>query len=394
MKIGIFLPELHPQRGGAFTFVETVVEGLASSTQDSLVVFHYGNAIDHFAGKPVTFHSLAKSNAARIAKKTIAEVTSRLQRPVQLASEVFHTRLPFPPGSPLDAAARAYGIDLMLFPTPEYEQVECPFSITVWDLEHRNHPYFPELSARGEWAARDHYYARALARATFVITGTEVGADEIVRFYGTDRSRVRILPHPTPAFALDAGAAPPPNVPTPYVFYPAQFWAHKNHVGLVDAIAVLARRGVTMHVAFVGSDKGNRAHVEQRAQEHGIPDRVHFLGFVERAELVALYRHAHALVYASLCGPENLPPLEAMALECPVINADIPGAREQLGDAALLVDALSPEALADAIARIPAVRDELVAKGRARARRYTQAEFGRDLRAMIDEFRARRNLYA
>ena len=391
MKLGIFLPEIRPDRGGAFTFVETVIAGLREGpSSDSVVVFHYGRApqVDG-----VAFHSLAATPAGRIAKKTVAELAARLQRPAQLVGAVFDKQLPYPPGSPLDAAARKHGIDLMLFPTPEYERVDIPFVVTIWDLEHRRHPYFPELGARGEWDAREHTFRNAVQRATFVITGTQVGRDEIVRFYNVDPERVRILPHPTPAFALAAGDVPPPSVPKPYVFYPAQFWSHKNHVGLVDAIGELARRGVTMHCALVGSDKGNRDHVRARATEQGVADRVHFLGFVERSELIALYRHAHALVYTSLCGPENLPPLEAMALGCPVINSDIAGAREQLGDAALLVDTLDPATLADAIERIPAVREHLVTHGRTRAASYTQTEFGRDLRAMIDEFRTRRRLW-
>jgi glycosyltransferase involved in cell wall biosynthesis len=280
----------------------------------------------------------------------------------------------------------------MLFPTPSSEPVDVPYAVTVWDLEHRLHPYFPELGAHGEWQARDRYYADTLRRATYVITGTTVGRDEIVRFYNVDAPRIRILPHPTPSFALAAGDTQLSlDVPRPYVFYPAQFWPHKNHIGLLHGIAELARRGTPMHVALVGSDKGNRAFVKQRAEALGIADRVHFLGFVERADLVALYRNAHALVYTSLCGPENLPPLEAMALGCPVINSDIAGAREQLGDAALLVDTLDANALADAIERVP--RAALIARGRIRAARYTQTEFGKDLVAMLDDFRKRRALW-
>jgi glycosyltransferase involved in cell wall biosynthesis len=396
MKLGIFLPEISPHLGGAYTFVETVVGGLlAAHARDELIVFHYGSAGDLAARFPVTTHCLAAGPATRVAKKLwFQQVSARLQAPLHRAAGVLGRSMPWVAASPLDRAARDRGIDLMLFPTPMSEPVDVPYVVTVWDLEHRLHPYFPELGAHGEWQARDRYYAEVLRRATYVITGTTVGKDEITRFYTVDADRVRILPHPTPAFALDAADGPLAlDVPRPYVVYPAQFWAHKNHVGLLAALAELARRGVPMHAALVGSDKGNRAHVERRAHELGVADRIHFLGFVERADLVALYRHAHALAYTSLCGPENLPPLEAMALGCPVIASNIAGAREQLGDAALLVDTLDAVALADAIEQVPALRATLVARGRERAARYTQREFGRDLVAIIDDFRRRRQLW-
>jgi glycosyltransferase involved in cell wall biosynthesis len=405
MNIGIFLPDIRPDRGGAFTFVETAVAGLLESgSDDAIVVFHYGASGDlaqHFAGKRVAFHSLAASSLGRIAKKVwFGEVTARLQAPLNLVSRVLERALPYPAGSPLDRAARQRAIDLMLFPTPMFERVDIPYAVTIWDLEHRAHPYFPELAAHGEWGAREHYFTAALRRASYIITGTAVGRDEIVRFYGVDAGRVRVLPHPTPAFALAAANGTPPAlklpVARPYVLYPAQFWSHKNHVGLLRGLAELQRRGVTVDCALVGADKGNLGYVRERAAELGIADRVHVLGFVDRDELVALYRNAAALVYTSLCGPENLPPLEAMALGCPVIASDIPGAREQLGDAAVLVDALDPIALADAIERVLTSaehRQQLQNLGRARAARYTQLEFGRDLHAMIEEFRRRRDLW-
>ena len=82
-------------------------------------------------------------------------------------------------------------------------------------------------------------------------------------------------------------------------------------------------------------------------------DQVFDLGFVARQELVGLYRAARALVFPSFFGPDNLPPLEAFALGCPVIAADIPGARGQLGRGALYFNPSDPhEILAMRIATL------------------------------------------
>ena len=95
------------------------------------------------------------------------------------------------------------------------------------------------------------------------------------------------------------------------------------------------RRAHDYELVLVGDDKGQAGHVASLVREMGLSDSVHQLGFVETEELVALYRGAHSLLYLSF-GPENLPPLEAYALGCPVVASDVPGAREQLGEAALL----------------------------------------------------------
>jgi glycosyltransferase involved in cell wall biosynthesis len=138
----------------------------------------------------------------------------------------------------------------------------------------------------------------------------------------------------------------------------------------------------------VGSDKGYLDHVRALARDAGVLDRVRFLGFVETDELVALYRGAHALVYLSFFGPENLPPLEAFALGCPVVQSDVPGARDQLGDAALFVAPTDAAAVADAVRRCESedVRAKLVDAGRTRAAGLTADGYVRGVLDFLDDF--------
>jgi glycosyltransferase involved in cell wall biosynthesis len=106
-------------------------------------------------------------------------------------------------------------------------------------------------------------------------------------------------------------------------------------------------------------------------------------------DLVALYRGAFALAYVTFFGPENLPTLEAFALGCPVVASDVAGAREQLGDAALLVDPKDPPSIANAIKALhdgPNLRQTMIEKGRARAERSTARSFVRGVFNALDEF--------
>jgi glycosyltransferase involved in cell wall biosynthesis len=120
-----------------------------------------------------------------------------------------------------------------------------------------------------------------------------------------------------------------------------------------------------------------------------LEDQVHFLGHVSRDTLKALYQNAFALCYASFSGPENFPPLEAFALGCPVIAADIPGASEQLGDAALLVNPANELEIAEALKSLfqdKAKRENLIARGKERARRFTGSDFAKGILDLLDEF--------
>jgi glycosyltransferase involved in cell wall biosynthesis len=142
------------------------------------------------------------------------------------------------------------------------------------------------------------------------------------------------------------------------------------------------------HAVFVGSDWGNLDYVRKLAGELGLTEQVHFKGFVPREELIALYRNAEALVYPSMFGPENLPPLEAFALGCPVVAARVSSA-EQLGEAALIVDETDERAFAAALHDLrvnPDLRADLISKGRRRAAVFTAKDLAQAIFDMLDEF--------
>jgi glycosyltransferase involved in cell wall biosynthesis len=106
----------------------------------------------------------------------------------------------------------------------------------------------------------------------------------------------------------------------------------------------------------------------------GLQDRVRFLGYVPLDDLIGLYSAASVFVYPSLYEGFGLPILEAMSCGCPVITSNTSAMPEVAGDAALLIDPCSVEAIVGAISRVlddPAVAAELREKGLARARLFS-----------------------
>jgi glycosyltransferase involved in cell wall biosynthesis len=280
-------------------------------------------------------------------------------------------------------------IDLVWFGTPKAE--DCggrPFIFTVWDLQYLEQPWFPEVSASGEWELRHAFHTRYLPRATRVIVPNAAGREQLLRHFPVDEERVLTLPHPTPEFALRAAGSDATSsdagVESPYLLYPAQYWPHKNHATLLAALARLPE----YRLVCVGSDKGYLDHVKRLASDEGVLDRVSFLGFVPTERLVELYRGAHALVYLSWFGPENLPPIEAGALGCPVVQSDVPGARDQLGHAALFVPPADAPAVAAAVRELESddLRAALVERARTRALGLTADAYVAGVVSFLDEF--------
>jgi glycosyltransferase involved in cell wall biosynthesis len=279
--------------------------------------------------------------------------------------------LPYPLS--LQARLLKMGADLAYFVAPwgrvhRFDQLCCWH--TVWDLAHVDHPEFPEVS--GAFHARERVLRRALGPAALVIADSPQLAQHIHRRYGVAQNRVLAMPF-QPAAALTSPNARPRakvlarhRLAAGYLFYPAQFWAHKNHIRILEALQHCATRGQRLEAVFAGGDMGARAHVEAAAHAMGLQAQVHFLGFVDARDMRGLYEASHALVMPTYFGPTNLPPLEAWSLGVPVIYSSL--LAEQVGDAALLADPDDAAALAECILASldSTLRADLVRRGHQR----------------------------
>ena len=223
--------------------------------------------------------------------------------------------------------------------------LDTPYITTVWDLEHRRQPFFPEVSKHGEWDRREAGYINVLGKATFIIVGTQIGKEQIEKFYGINSERIIVAPFSIAQNAYPEDLARDPNL----IFYPAQFWPHKNHFNLIKGFKRATDVESALRLVLVGSDKGNKSRIHLLVSSLGLENSVEFLGTVSQEELENLYRRASLMIYPSFFGPDNLPPLEAISFKCPVAVTDQPGSREQFLGGIPLFDATSQEEICQTI---------------------------------------------
>jgi glycosyltransferase involved in cell wall biosynthesis len=399
MRVGVLFSHIGPTVGGGFTFQEEVFEAFKAVSGESrhrFVIFRQAPEKES-AGRNYEKIETVQVNQNIWDRLLSLFLKSHIGEDLQILTGCRVL-------NPLAKIARKHEIDLVWFLTPDsFRPLDLPYIAVIWDLQHRLQPWFPEVSAQGRWERRERMYRTMLQRATFVIAANNRGKGEIVQFYQVPPDRIKILPHPTPSFAFKDENQNPAYVlekfglSPGYLFYPAQFWPHKNHVILLKALAHLRQEtGNSPSLVFTGSDRGNQRYIKQLALDYELGNRVHFLGSVSREEIIGLYRNALALAYPSYFGPENLPPLEAFALGCPVIAARVAGAEEQLGDAALLFEPREHRELALAIKSLlndPDLRRQLIARGRDRAARWTPQDFVRGIFKILDEFEAVRSCW-
>jgi len=247
-------------------------------------------------------------------------------------------------------------IDLAYFVTPDGRSLTLQrinYVATVWDLCHRDSPEFPEVRDNFEFLSREFIYSNTLSQALFVLCDSPTLCDRMSRRYGLDKERLIAMPFSPGPFTESVHSEAKEAVlehyglTKGYYFYPAQFWAHKNHVRILQALELLNKKGKTPHVVFSGGDQGAMSHVKATASKLGVGEQVQFLGFVPAEHVRGLYEGCRAVVMPSYFGPTNLPPLEAWELNKPVLYSS--HLSEQSGQAALLFDPDSAVELAKAM---------------------------------------------
>lgn len=301
-------------------------------------------------------------------------------------------------------------IDLVYFLAPNgyaCSLEEINYITTVWDLCHRDDPEFPEVRWDRQFEARESNYKAILPRAVAVLVDSDLGKQNIVRRYGLDDSRVHVMPFEASFSSRTVAVGhidEPVNIKTkyrlnvPYIFYPAQFWAHKNHVYLLEGLKNLeVKYEIKIGVIFCGGDKGNKPYVAQYALNLDLTERVIFAGFVSDTEMVQLYKQSFALVMPTYFGPTNLPPLEAFELGVPVLYSDKAGLRDQVDGAGLLMDLKNPTSMAEHLYRLssePDLRAELIKAGHEKLVYLNKSDRLIILQKIVEDFYWRRMTWA
>jgi glycosyltransferase involved in cell wall biosynthesis len=421
MRIGI-VPVTDPAAGGTYQYSLSLIDALCADDMgqqhDRLLFYRTGTRPPELSASwkvssALEFPSLPRPKRDDFLRRALGG--ARAQRTLQGARQKLTKRWRGPEDYQrrrqphLTGWLRELDVDLMLYSTvmPESFESAVPFLVAIHDLQHRLQPEFPEVSANGEWEVREYLFRNSARYALFILADSEVGKEDILSFYeeyGVTPDRIKVLPfQPAIYLATDVSESEKRRVrriyglPDRFLFYPANFWPHKNHIHIVEAIGRLKhQQNLDVHVVFTGTLKDEltritAAEVSSIARELNIEHQIHRLGRVSNADISGLYAAAVGLVMPTFFGPTNIPVLEAWALGCPVLTSNIRGIREQARDAALLVDPASVDEIAQGIARLwedEHIRRELIRRGHERVAKYKPEDFRRRLHAILEEAKA------
>lgn len=214
---------------------------------------------------------------------------------------------------------------------------------TVLDLCHREFPEFPEVRNNNEFYIREAYYHQNVSSAVIALTDSTRLSKLLSDFYGISDHRLIAMPFSaSPLIKEDLlidtkSTLEKHKIDDEYFFYPAQFWSHKNHIRILDALKLLRdEHNWKPTMVFSGRDAGNLAHIKNIISNYKLISQVKILGFIPHEDMHVIYKNAIAVVMPTYFGPTNMPPLEAWSIGTPLIYSS--HLREQTGNAALLIN--------------------------------------------------------
>lgn len=295
-----------------------------------------------------------------------AELAALSQIPaVEIAhSDVFvfddrHSRLPAALVLGLDSPAAAEFRDKridVVFENARFFGWRLPVPAIAWfpDFQHLR---LPQLFSRAVRWRRDLGFRAQIMSGRHIVLSSESALADLRKFYPrltNDVSVVRFATQPEAALltADTAAILTEYGLPREYFYLPNQFYQHKNHQIVIDALTILKRQGRDVVVAASGSPKDLREadffdSLIRQVNDRGLEKNFRYLGIIPLDHVYALLRTSVALINPSRFEGWSTTVEEAKSFGVPLILSDIDVHREQAGGTARYFGLDDPATLAE-----------------------------------------------
>jgi FkbM family methyltransferase len=258
----------------------------------------------------------------------------------------------------------------------------------VFHLHDLQHLHFPENFSLGDIAARNDLYRLSADLSHMIIASSDFVRNDIISKMGVPAEKTVRIPvtwDPKVEAGLGtlpaAGARRKYKLPDTFGLYPAQFWPHKNHVRLVEALAIVRDRmkNIDFKLVFTGNrDHSAWAQVSATIDRLGLRDHIVCLDYVPVEHLAGIYKNAAFCVMPSLFEASSYPVIEAQVLGCPAMCSNVTSLPELVrGGAGLLFDPYDPEDISSKMVQWLCAPDEAAACAE-RAAHKVRREHGMD----------------
>jgi glycosyltransferase involved in cell wall biosynthesis len=347
IKVGFILPMTSDSWTGGANYYLNLINLLADSRKVEPVVITTPQAPEGL---------VSRFKGVKIVRTSFVDPGSRLTGVRRVAEKLYGRAFA------MERYLRSIGVDLLSHSSHLGPRASLPTIGWIPDFQHRR---LPDLFTEKERAVRDRTFSNLASYCTRVVVSSEDALNDLRAFRPAALPRARVLRFAS-GLVEDAGAQVDEaavlqkhGINGPYFHLPNQFWAHKNHDIVVEALKVLKSRGHTLTVVATGSTKDYR-HPDrfntfmERLKAEQLQDSFRVLGLVPLEDLSALMRRSVALINPSLFEGWSTTVEESKTLGKTILLSDIPVHREQAPRYGFYFDPKDADALAELMLTVTA----------------------------------------
>lgn len=220
--------------------------------------------------------------------------------------------------------------------------------------------HFPEFFTAEERAKRSNVYLDSCRRSDMIIVSYNHVKKDLIKYFNVPEEKIETILLQMDRLWFqkytdkDVIKLPENLDAVRYIMYPANTWKHKNHVGLLEAIALL-RDNEKIKVTLICTGDIDSTHgkiVQEKCNSLHLNDQVTFLGIVAENLLFSLYKKAVAVVIPTLYEAGSFPLMESMFLNVPVVCSNVTSLPETINNELFLFDPKDIHSIADKIKKI------------------------------------------
>lgn len=236
---------------------------------------------------------------------------------------------------------------------------------------------------------------QAIDQAEFIVSVSQATADSFQDYYQIDLgNRIQVihegvnplyLTEPDYTCLENLDDLPPEGVP--FILTMGAISPRKNLSLVIETLEQLSDR-IPHHLVHVGIPHWDADDFFIKLKQSKIADRIHLPGYLDDAQVHALYNKASAYIFPSIFEGFGLPLLEAMAGKCPIITSNLSSMPEIAGDAALLIDPNSRDEMIEAIFSLctdSSLADDLRTRGNQRVQSFSWAKCATQTKRLYDQ---------
>lgn len=247
----------------------------------------------------------------------------------------------------------------VVFPSNPYWGGRIPALYWIADFQHI---HLPEMFSDAEIRVRNRVSRRGAKCATLVVLSSQDALRDFRQFLPQYSYKGRVMSfvvYVSPAiYDVDPAAVVIKyNIPERFFYLPNQFWKHKNHITVLEALNRLRSRGIFPFIACTGNPFDYRhptffTDLTQKVSQWGLSGQIRFLGIVPKAHVHLLIRQSTCVLNPSLFEGWSTTVEEAKSIGKRVLLSDLAVHREQNPPKATYFDPHNPEDLAHKMAEV------------------------------------------